>query len=276
MGNTSQDFLDKLAESQNDPGLSKSLENQIIVPPNTLDFVQLMQLVKDKNLAPFRTITLDLSVAQSTPKQIAGSGAAFYVSSATDDTATVTLIFSNQNSDSISVNRDYGIDLPFSALYATWSAQAGKTMTIMIIPVSQLVNVRNNKKVSSLSTIDDLRGFSILPALGTQVNASGSVIASAVDNDFYTVTAGKTLIVSDFFGALGDATASTVVGLAVKNGAGTIQYYLRAWIGGLISGMSYSQGNPSKYLAIPATYKISIVRNGSSGNGFGSISGYEV
>ncbi|MBV6514062.1 MAG: hypothetical protein FMNOHCHN_03652 [Ignavibacteriaceae bacterium] len=192
-------FADRLAQAQQKPGIISRLEPEIITPPNTLSFAELMQLVKEKKLVVLDPLVIDLSTAQNTPKQIFGAGLGIYVLTASDDTASINLRFNSETDAPAPFVKDYGIMAPFSGVFATWSAQAGKTITLIRIPASELVKVLDNRKVSAISSITlvgqvtTIPGLNALPSGATVVSGRHLSDTGAGSTDVYTVTAGKTL-----------------------------------------------------------------------------------
>ena len=280
------DFLKQLAIEQKRSGLSRRLEANVISPPDSLSFAELMQLVKEKNLTPFDVKTIDLSTAKTIPTQMFGAGTFLYALDATDEASNIQVKFSNANADNVQFTKNYGLEVPHSAIYMTWEAQAGKSITVMQAVVAQVTRIHDHRKISTISAIDEVTSIpnlNILDDDASEVHASATSKDTAGTATLHTVTTGKVLKVSSSYCGYrggGDAGFSRIF---VTDDSDVFQY-------DIIRAYSQASGQPQNnsinhlpYIEVPAGYKVKLNKrlvtsdaDQTGGDAVGGFHGFEV
>ncbi len=168
-----------------------SIARKLINNADILDEASIIKSSADQDSGVLvQTYALDTAVLASNPI-IVPQFQSVYVSSATDQNVSVSLALSNRslegmnNAVPLTQNAGVGLPRPISGGYLFWSAQSGKTITLMflkrgIFQSGKLVSVNSGgitisegsaiatRTVASLPSITSTRGI-ILPALATRI-----------------------------------------------------------------------------------------------------------
>lgn len=238
-----------------------------------LSYEQKLELLR-KSLDPdfYTKKYLDLSVAR-TNEEFVVTGTFLYVLEATAG-AEIDIRFNRANNEAITLQHKFKINTPFERVYITNAAQAGKTITIVFAPSSELFDIILPAEISSITSIGSIADpvtiiNGALPTGATAVNKSVYNSAAII----HTVTAGKTLYLTGC-NMQGAWNADGVTYLEVRNASAVVQYSLM--ILSLYSdesdGLVQSFSPP---LVIPANYDIYFNKFANHFAG-ASIFGYEV
>lgn len=142
------------------------------------NFEDLLAWVKNNRLASIETISIDLSTAR-TDRLLEVAGLVVYASEATDSTTSLQVRHNEISSGLITLTKGYGPVFPFYRLYLTNTAQAGKTITLIIGRASPF-DIKDNRNQADMLTAleavrDELKGSSS----GTD-NTNATIGTSAV------------------------------------------------------------------------------------------------
>jgi len=224
----------------------------------------------------YNEIVLDLSVARTNVEHIF-TGTYIYASEATDVDANVSVRFNELFRANIKLVQGRGIRCPFYRFYLTNTAQAGKTLTLVIGIESADFEIFDVGKALGITGFVNTVAS---PRSGHTQVATSSLVTGAI-HVLHTVTAGKTFyLVGAFLNGANSGAAAALGTLYVTNAADALQYIILyhelVSIVGQFIGKDSSTYNPAIPLEIPAGYKIKLESTGAAFNAYGFIQGYEV
>lgn len=124
---------------------------------NINDFGELLAWVKNNKLASIETITIDLATARNN-LLLEISGLVIYASDASDNSCNLQIQHNEQSNGLITITKNYGVEFPFYRLYLTNTAQANKTITLIIGRAAPFSITDNRSTLDILTTLQTIRG----------------------------------------------------------------------------------------------------------------------
>ncbi len=251
-----------------------------------LSFEDVIRLINANEIAEPVKITLPLDNALN-EKQFDIEGNFIGVIDATDANVAISVKFNKWDSEAIVFTRGLSFIRPFGKLFFTSTAQAGKSISLLIsayapelfqiidnrseaIQTAELTNISNNTGATKNNT-RSLNGDT-----GTQVNKSVDGLALAATTIVHTVTTGKTFyltslcLFSDHGGNYGKAI------LKVRDGS-DVDLYELAQVDSI--AVQYDRfGIPRSFptpIKIPAGYDIVVTNTVVVYNTNAQINGWE-
>jgi hypothetical protein len=247
----------------------QDLEKYPSIKPFFIENQEAISLFKEGKRKIFEVVTLALDTA-TVARYVANAGNFIYVLNATDTNVSVNVQLTQNNNRSMEILplvKCLGYKCPFEGLYLSWSAQAGKTITLLIGSLGgKMLDVIDNRlSTELLSAVDGLenntRGLN--GNTGTQVNKRSSVTGNST-GVIHTVTAGKNLFLTscelNFTSTV--VTISTSSGyLTVTDGSDVQFFYLSEILNqiGMPIGMYSKVRSFSPPIIIPAGYKVKVI-----------------
>lgn len=216
----------------------------------------------------YKVIDILLTTAQSQPKQYDFRGGViafeFYNSDGTRNlTASVSVKFNGSQNDAISFGYGDYLVHPFHQLFVSWSAQSGVTARLIIgYEFDNIFRLQRNTNanIATISTVSAITGLTAIPSGASPVSAKGySIAGGAALTTLYTVTAGKTLHITNTHQGSFPQSYQTENALIVTDASDVLQYVIS-------NQFSYSSGAPQTnanqaylpHIEVPAGYKIKL------------------
>lgn len=164
--------------------------------PNFDNFEELLAWVKNNRLASIETLTIDLSIARSNA-ELAVAGLFVYASDATDTSANLGIRHNELESGLITLTKNYGPIFPFYRLFLTNTAQAAKTITLIIGRAAPFDIRDNRNQVDIITTLEAIRdqrraATGTLNAEATIGTAQATALAANTNRKSFSIQAKNT------------------------------------------------------------------------------------
>ena len=265
-----------------DRGLARSILTRPIPSLGGLSINEILAITGESGRLDTQ-VTLALTTAQAKPMEIFGKGTKIIASDATDEDVEVTLRFDKPNNEPHKIKGEQDIVTPFERVFVEWSAQAGKSIKLQRVLVSELFQRNDRRKltsIDSITSIDSLPGLTEPPAGATEVVGrivSGSGSGSGLTS-IYTVTTGKVLVITEASISAKGSSFTDIVELVITDGSNVFVSTLRGLLA-LDSASNVFLSLPA--VRVPAGYKIQLRKrlnddtNSGDAYAFGFFRGWE-